>query len=88
MKVTGAHLDNGMLHVELVHELPEAAKPRTIETAYLRGAQEKWQMNGERDERYFKTLLARASAISRSASSGSRNPDLTSSTAVFFTAAT
>ena len=30
MKVTGAHLDNGMLHVELVHEVPEAAKPRTI----------------------------------------------------------
>jgi molecular chaperone IbpA len=31
MKVTGAHLDNGMLPVELVHEVPEAAKPRTIE---------------------------------------------------------
>ena len=30
MKVTDAHLDNGMLHVELVHEVPEAAKPRTI----------------------------------------------------------
>jgi molecular chaperone IbpA len=31
VKVTGARLDNGMLHVELVHEVPEAAKPRTIE---------------------------------------------------------
>jgi molecular chaperone IbpA len=31
MKVTGANLDNGMLHVELVHEVPEAAKPRKIE---------------------------------------------------------
>ena len=31
MKVTGAHLDNGMLQVELAHEVPEAAKPRTIE---------------------------------------------------------
>ena len=31
MKVTGAHLDNGMLHVELVHEVPEAVKPHTIE---------------------------------------------------------
>jgi molecular chaperone IbpA len=31
MKVTGAHLQNGMLHVELVHEVPEAAKPRTVE---------------------------------------------------------
>jgi molecular chaperone IbpA len=30
MKVTGAHLDNGMLHVEAVHEVPEAAKPRKI----------------------------------------------------------
>jgi molecular chaperone IbpA len=30
MKVTGARLDNGMLHVELVREVPEAAKPRTI----------------------------------------------------------
>jgi molecular chaperone IbpA len=31
MKVTGARLDNGLPHVELVHEVPEAAKPRTIE---------------------------------------------------------
>jgi molecular chaperone IbpA len=30
MKVTGAHLDNGLLHVELVHEVLEASKPRTI----------------------------------------------------------
>jgi molecular chaperone IbpA len=30
MKVTGARLDNGLLHVELVREVPEAAKPRTI----------------------------------------------------------
>jgi molecular chaperone IbpA len=30
MKVTGAQLDNGMLHVDLVHEVPEAAKPRKI----------------------------------------------------------
>ena len=30
MKVTSANLDNGMLHVEVVHEVPEAAKPRTI----------------------------------------------------------
>jgi molecular chaperone IbpA len=27
MKVTGAKLDNGMLHVDLVHEVP---KPRKI----------------------------------------------------------
>ena len=30
MKVTSANIDNGMLHVDLVHEVPEAAKPRTI----------------------------------------------------------
>jgi molecular chaperone IbpA len=26
----GASLDNGMLSVDVVHEVPEAAKPRTI----------------------------------------------------------
>jgi len=31
IKVTGASLDNGMLHVDLIHELPEAMKPRKIE---------------------------------------------------------
>jgi molecular chaperone IbpA len=30
MKVTGAHLDNGLLHVELVQEVPEVSRPRTI----------------------------------------------------------
>jgi len=30
MNVTGAKLDNGMLHVDLVQEVPEAAKPRKI----------------------------------------------------------
>jgi molecular chaperone IbpA len=30
IKVTGAGLDNGLLHVELVREVPEALKPRTI----------------------------------------------------------
>jgi molecular chaperone IbpA len=31
IKVVGASLDNGMLHVDLVHEVPEAMKPRKIE---------------------------------------------------------
>jgi molecular chaperone IbpA len=31
MKVTGASLDNGLLHVDLVREVPEEAKPRQIE---------------------------------------------------------
>jgi molecular chaperone IbpA len=31
IKVVGATIDNGMLHVDLVHEVPEAAKPRKIQ---------------------------------------------------------
>jgi molecular chaperone IbpA len=30
MKVMGASLDNGLLYVDVVREVPEAAKPRTI----------------------------------------------------------
>jgi molecular chaperone IbpA len=30
IKVTGASMDNGLLHVELVREVPEEAKPRQI----------------------------------------------------------
>jgi molecular chaperone IbpA len=30
IKVTGASLDNGLLHVDMVREVPEAMKPRTI----------------------------------------------------------
>jgi molecular chaperone IbpA len=30
IKVTGSSLDNGLLHVELVREVPEKLKPRTI----------------------------------------------------------
>ena len=30
IKVTGAALENGLLHVELAREVPEAMKPRTI----------------------------------------------------------
>jgi molecular chaperone IbpA len=31
IKVVGASLANGMLHVDLVHEVPEAAKPRKVQ---------------------------------------------------------
>jgi len=31
IKVTGADLENGLLHISLVRELPEEAKPRKIE---------------------------------------------------------
>ncbi len=30
IKVSGARLENGLLHVELVREVPESAKPRSI----------------------------------------------------------
>jgi molecular chaperone IbpA len=33
IKVTGANLENGLLHVELAREVPEAMKPRRIEIA-------------------------------------------------------
>jgi molecular chaperone IbpA len=31
VRVTGARLDNGLLHIELEREIPEAMKPKTIE---------------------------------------------------------
>ena len=33
VEVRGARLENGLLHVELVRQIPEALKPRTIEIA-------------------------------------------------------
>ena len=33
IKVAGASLDNGLLHVDLVREVPEAMKPRKVEIA-------------------------------------------------------
>lgn len=33
VRVTGAATENGLLHVDLVRELPEALKPRTIQIA-------------------------------------------------------
>jgi molecular chaperone IbpA len=33
LRVTGASLDHGMLHVDLIREVPEAAKPRKIAIA-------------------------------------------------------
>ncbi|WP_346911831.1 Hsp20 family protein [uncultured Roseibium sp.] len=31
VRVEGAHLENGLLHIDLVREIPEAMKPRKIE---------------------------------------------------------
>jgi molecular chaperone IbpA len=39
IKVAGASLDNGLLHVDLVREIPEAKKPRKIEIASSGSAQ-------------------------------------------------
>jgi molecular chaperone IbpA len=39
IKVTGASLDNGLLHVDLVREVPEAAKPRQIKIEAVQPAQ-------------------------------------------------
>jgi len=39
IKVTGASLDNGLLHVELAREVPEEKKPRKIEIAKGSGRQ-------------------------------------------------
>jgi molecular chaperone IbpA len=40
IKVTGATVVNGMLHVDLAREVPEAAKPRKIEIATAQPRQE------------------------------------------------
>jgi molecular chaperone IbpA len=37
VEVKGAALENGLLHVDLVREIPEASKPRTISIAKSKG---------------------------------------------------
>ena len=37
VRVTGARLDNGLLHIQLERELPEVMKPRTIEISADKG---------------------------------------------------
>ena len=37
VQVTGAALENGLLHVDLVREIPEAAKPRRIPVGNSKG---------------------------------------------------
>jgi molecular chaperone IbpA len=38
LKVTGASMDNGLLHVDLVREVPEAMKPRTVKIGTVESA--------------------------------------------------
>jgi molecular chaperone IbpA len=45
VQVTGAALENGLLHVDLVREIPEAKKPRRIEIAS--GGNRRTQIEGE-----------------------------------------
>jgi len=45
VEVTGAALENGLLHIDLKRELPEAMKPRTIKIA---GAGGKKQIEGKK----------------------------------------
>lgn len=40
IKVTGSHLDNGLLHVSLVREVPEEKKPRQIAIKTASGVKE------------------------------------------------
>lgn len=44
IKVIGASLGNGMLHVDLTREVPEAAKPRKIEIVAAQPEQEQEQV--------------------------------------------
>ena len=41
VEVKGAHLENGLLHIDLEREIPEAMKPRRIEIANGQGASAK-----------------------------------------------
>jgi molecular chaperone IbpA len=47
VRVKGARLEHGLLHVDLVREVPEAMKPRKIE---IGGPQEKPLIDGEVDK--------------------------------------
>jgi len=47
VEVSGAKLENGLLHVDLVREIPEAMKPRRIEIAADSGAGETKQIEAE-----------------------------------------
>ena len=58
MKVTGAKLDNGMLHVDLVHEVPEAAKPRKIAIGTGKPGQPLAQRSKRRRSNYFAVSTA------------------------------
>ena len=47
IKVQGASLDNGLLHVDLVREVPEAMKPRTIKIGSVEPASQP-QVTGQK----------------------------------------
>jgi len=45
VRVTGAEVKDGLLHIELVREIPEAMKPRRIEIKTAQAAIENEQAN-------------------------------------------
>jgi molecular chaperone IbpA len=45
VRVTGAEVKDGLLHIELVREIPEAMKPRRIEIKTAQAALENEQAN-------------------------------------------
>ncbi len=47
VRVESANLENGLLHIELVRELPEAMKPRNIE---IHSASPDWLIEAEKDK--------------------------------------
>ena len=50
IKVTGASLDNGLLHVDLVREIPEAAKPRQIKIGTVENVAPQAQVTDQVDQ--------------------------------------
>jgi len=48
VRVTGARLENGLLHIELLRELPEAMKPHTISIESPRASK---LIEGEKEEK-------------------------------------
>ena len=41
IEVTGARIENGLLHIDLVREIPEKMKPRTVKIASSNGSKRK-----------------------------------------------
>ena len=49
VRVTGAQMENGLLHIDLVHEVPEALKPRKIEIGGMKTIEGKGKAKARAD---------------------------------------